>query len=190
MEDLNFTHELWRRVSFDGILETEEYEVSNQGRLRWFNPHIEEWEIMKQYIGNGYRYAGFKTNDSVSRNRSLKAVHRIVAEAFCEKKSPKHRFVIHQNFNLLDNCAINLFWVNRKELTDHNRKNPRVQAALDKIKGKVTNSKLTETQVIRLKKKLKRSNNPLYKIAKEFGITHTQLNRIRKGENWGHIEVD
>ena len=45
-------------------------------------------------------------------------------------------------------------------------------------------------EVIRLKKKLKRSNNPLYKIAKEFGITHTQLNRIRKGENWGHIEVD
>jgi LysM repeat protein len=44
--------------------------------------------------------------------------------------------------------------------------------------------------VIRLKKKLLRSKNPLYKIAREFGITHTQLNRIRKGENWGHVKVD
>ncbi len=27
-------------------------------------------------------------------------------------------------------------------------------------------------------------------IAKEFGITHTQLNRIRSGENWGHVKVE
>ena len=26
-------------------------------------------------------------------------------------------------------------------------------------------------------------------IAKQFGITHTQLNRIRTGEDWGHVEV-
>jgi len=38
--------------------------------------------------------------------------------------------------------------------------------------------------------KLKRGKTKLYKIAKEFGITHTQLNRIRSGENWGHIKID
>ena len=27
-------------------------------------------------------------------------------------------------------------------------------------------------------------------IAKQFGITHTQLNRIRSGENWGYVVVE
>ena len=56
-------------------------------------------------------------------------------------------------------------------------------------KGRITNAKLSETDVIRLKKKLRRGKNKLYKLAKEFGITHTQLNRIRSGENWGHVTI-
>jgi hypothetical protein len=27
-------------------------------------------------------------------------------------------------------------------------------------------------------------------IAKQFGITHTQLNRIRSGENWGYVKAE
>jgi len=80
--------------------------------------------------------------------------------------------------------------VTREEVNEHSRKSPRYKLALEKRKGEVTNAKLTETQVIRLKKKLKRGKNPLYKIAREFGITHTQLNRIRRGENWGHVKVE
>lgn len=190
MSPNRFAEEEWKTVSFVGIRHSEKYEVSNMGRLRWFNHAAEKWDIVKQYLGNGYYYAGFKIDSTGKKSRSLKAVHRLVAHAFLKQPSAKHRFVIHKNYNLLDNRVENLSWVTRGELTEHNRKNPRVKAALNKIKGKVTNSKLTETQVIRLKKKLKRSNNPLYKIAREFGITHTQLNRIRKGENWGHIEVD
>ena len=72
----------------------------------------------------------------------------------------------------------------RPELSEHLAKNP------NQKKGVIRYSKLTETDVIRLKKKIQRGKNPLYKIAKEFGITHTQLNRIRKGENWGHIAID
>ncbi len=190
MSQNRFVQEEWKPVSFVGIRNAERYEVSNLGRLRWYNRTAEKWDIIKQYLGNGYYYVGFKIESTGKKSRSLKAVHRLVAEAFVVKTGPTQRFVIHKNFNLLDNRAENLLWVNRAELTNHNRMNPRVKAALDRIKGKVTNSKLTETQVIRLKKKLKRSSNPLYKIAREFGITHTQLNRIRKGENWGHIEVD
>jgi DNA-binding Xre family transcriptional regulator len=32
---------------------------------------------------------------------------------------------------------------------------------------------------------LRSDKNRLKMIAKQFGITHTQLNRIRSGENWG-----
>jgi len=27
-------------------------------------------------------------------------------------------------------------------------------------------------------------------IAKQFGITHTQLNRIRSGENWKNVTIE
>ena len=84
----------------------------------------------------------------------------------------------------------NLEWANRETMFAHSRRSPKTAIAIEKRKGEITNSKLTETDVIRLKKKLKRGKNPLYKIAKEFGITHTQLNRIRRGENWAHVKID
>ncbi len=88
------------------------------------------------------------------------------------------------DFNKENNHIRNLVWVNRDELFAHQAKNPNYK------KGLIRYSKLSETDVIRLKKKVQRGKNPLYKIAKEFGITHTQLNRIRSGENWGYVKID
>jgi hypothetical protein len=109
----------------------------------------------------------------------------LVAEEFSEKPSTFHDNVIHIDFNKWNNHIDNLKWVTRSEMFSHSRKSPRTAAAIERRKGEITNSKLTETEVMRLKKKLQRGKTPLYKIAKEFGITHTQLNRIRRGENWG-----
>ena len=56
---------------------------------------------------------------------------------------------------------------------------------------KITNAKLDETKVKLIKKILQRDNKTRLKmIAKRFGISHTQLNRIRSGENWGHVTID
>ena len=41
-----------------------------------------------------------------------------------------------------------------------------------------------------IKKMLKSDKNRLKMIAKQFGITHTQLNRIRSGENWKNVKID
>jgi hypothetical protein len=98
--------------------------------------------------------------------------------------SKDHKFVIHLDFVKDNNHCQNLEWVTHEEMYAHHKNNPNYK------KGVVRNSKLTETDVIRLKKKLGRNKNKLYKIAREFGITHTQLNRIRSGENWGHINSE
>ena len=61
-----------------------------------------------------------------------------------------------------------------------------------KTRKKITPSaKLTETQVIRLKKKLFDPNRRtrLKILAKQFGVSEMQLHRIKTGENWGHIKV-
>ncbi|HEY1055094.1 MAG TPA: hypothetical protein VGE24_08170, partial [Emticicia sp.] len=52
------------------------------------------------------------------------------------------------------------------------------------------NYKLTETKVRMIKKMLQNENTRLKMIAKQFGITHTQLNRIRSGENWGYLKTE
>jgi hypothetical protein len=42
-----------------------------------------------------------------------------------------------------------------------------------------------------IKKMLQSENRTrLRVIAKRFGISHTQLNRIRSGENWGSVQPD
>lgn len=58
------------------------------------------------------------------------------------------------------------------------------------IGRRTKNYKLTESKVRIIKKLLKNDNNRLKMIAKQFGITHTQLNRIRSGENWKHVTIE
>ncbi len=184
-----FIDEKWSPVKFEGINENEAYEISNYGRLRIFKKNLNDWKIVKTANVRGYQYYSFKSNIDW-KHRKTKCVHVLVAEIFCKRPSKKHDSVIHLDFNKSNNYYKNLQWSTREEVNEHSRRSPRYKIALEKRKGEVTNAKLTETQVIRLKKKLLRSKNPLYKIAREFGITHTQLNRIRRGENWGHVKVD
>ena len=187
MATQDFWNEEWKQITFDKINEEEVYQLSNYGRIRIYKSETESWKILKSANVKGYRYFTFKSNIDW-KHKISKPLHRLVAELYCEKPSDDHKFVIHLNHIKDNNHYKNLKWVTQIELTKHNIDNPTVIKS--RRKGVITNSKLTETQVIRLKLKLKRSKNPLYKIAREFGITHTQLNRIRSGENWGHVKVD
>jgi LysM repeat protein len=187
MTTQDFSKEQWKQVKFPGLSDEELYHVSNYGRIRILKKKKGEWKILKSANVKGYRYFTFKSNIDW-KHKITKPVHRLVAENFCKKKSEYHNFVIHVNYENDNNYYKNLKWVTQNDMSLHNKANPNVNHS--KRKGRITNSKLTETQVIRLKMKLKRSTVPLYKIAQEFGITHTQLNRIRSGENWGHVKVD
>jgi phage antirepressor YoqD-like protein len=73
-------------------------------------------------------------------------------------------------------------------MVEHNRSNPNV---LNKKMPKNSKQyKLTETKVKLIKRMLKADTTRLGMIAKQFGITQTQLNRIRSGENWGYVTID
>jgi hypothetical protein len=123
------------------------------------------------------------------KKKSLnKYVHKLVAEHFVEKKNPDERFVLHKDHDKLNNMHENLRWASRTEVTLHNKSNPSI---INKIIPKRTkNYKLTESKVIMIKKLLLSDKNRLKMIAKQFGITHTQLNRIRSGENWKHVKIE
>lgn len=191
MTNKTYWDEKWKPVSFKGINPNERYEISNYGRIRRFETKIDNWKIHNPSNVNGYAYFSFLTDrNNGSRGRVTKSLHRLVAENFLGYPEGDCNNVIHKDFNKWNNHVNNLMWATKQEMFAHSRKSPRTAAAIERRKGEITNAKLTETDVIRLKKKLKRGKNPLYKIAKEFGITHTQLNRIRRGENWAHIKID
>lgn len=183
----DYWNEEWKQIKFSGINEEEIYQISSYGRVRIFKSDLDTWKILKSANVKGYRYFTFKSNIDW-KHKVTKPLHRLVAELYCQQPSVDHKFVIHVNYVKDNNYFNNLKWCTQEELTAHNKINPKV--ILSRRKGVITNAKLTETEVIRLKMKLKRGKNKLYKIAKEFGITHTQLNRIRSGENWGHIKID
>ncbi len=178
--------EKWSPIVIDveGVEQPPRYEVSNFGRLRSFQ-NTEKGEIIKGSVIQGYRSLNIRLPKGKSFNRY---VHKLVAETFVEKPSIDHKFVIHLDFDKQSNHFENLKWVTKDEMVAHNKLNP---AVINKpIPRRTKNYKLTETKVIMIKKMLQHESTRLKMIAKQFGITHTQLNRIRSGENWGYVKID
>ncbi len=179
----SFWNEKWVKIDFGHADKDPHYEVSNYGRLKSFQMNPEKGAIIKGSVIQGYRSLNIRIQGSKSANRY---VHKLVAENFLERGSPNQKFVIHLDFDKQNNHYENLKWVTKDELTLHNKDNP---ALLNRVMPRYTkNYKLTESKVRMIRKLLKNDNNRLKMIAKQFGITHTQLNRIRSGENWKDVE--
>ncbi len=178
--------ERWASIIIDvvGIERLPRYEVSNFGRLKSFQNNV-KGEIIKGSVIQGYRSLNIRLSKGKSFNRY---VHKLVAENFVQKPSPDHKFVIHLDFDKVSNHFENLRWVTKDEMVAHNKDNP---AVINKsIPTRTKNYKLTEIKVKMIKKLLLNDSTRLKMIAKQFGITHTQLNRIRSGENWGYVNAD
>jgi len=178
--------EKWTPIVIDveGVEHPPRYEVSNFGRLRSFQ-NSEKGDIIKGSVIQGYKSLNIRLPKGKSFNRY---VHKLVAETFVEKPSIDHKFVIHLDFDKMSNHFENLRWVTKDEMVAHNKLNP---AVINKpIPRRTKNYKLTETKVKMIKKMLQHDSTRLKMIAKQFGITHTQLNRIRSGENWGYVTID
>ena len=173
--------EIWKNLEVEGIASTEKYAISNYGRIKSFKVKSKNGNLINGSKLKGYNILNIRMENG---KRTTKYIHKLVAEHFSKKDNSKQEYVIHLDFNKANNHISNLKWVTKDTMFAHQKINPNYK------RGTINYSKLTETDVIRLKKKLRRGKNPLYKIAKEFGITHTQLNRIRRGENWAHIKID
>jgi len=173
--------EVWKPLEINGMAKNEVFDISNYGRIKSFKVKKEDGAIILGSTLKGYKILNIKLETG---KRTTKYIHKLVAESFIQKDSDLQQFVIHLDFDKNNNHVENLKWVTQETMFAHQKINPNYK------RGAINYSKLSETDVIRLKKKLKRGKNKLYKLAKEFGITHTQLNRIRRGENWGHVKID
>ncbi len=124
----------------------------------------------------------------VERKSKTFYIHKIVAEHFIPNYDPLKTFVIHLDYNKKNNFVANLQWATRREKELHQIKGPNFYIP----RGMVTNSKLTESQVKLIKRKLFDPNRKtkLKILARQFGISLMQLHRIKTGQNWGNVEAD
>lgn len=187
----SYWNEEWKEVNFEKGALRKRYAVSNYGRVVSFcADDMHDAKFVK-----GGTLKGYKTLPLRPFGRSTTYyVHKLVAEAFLEKQSSDRIYVIHLDYNKNNNFVDNLCWANKKEMFDHQQGNPSVIKGRKKMKlnPSCEGAKLTDTQVMLLKKRIcdPGRKTRLKIIARQFGISEIQLHRIKRGENWGYIEIE
>ena len=185
--------EEWREVELESEGKVR-YAVSNFGGLRSFTTEIETGKDLKGAITEGFQFLTYKRqHDKVIKNYYI-SIHKAIATFFIPKENNNQEYVLHLDYDKLNNHVSNLKWATYDEMRAHGHKSPAVIASFKKLQAynlKRDGAKLTSTQVIRLKKILADpSRKTRMKIlAKQFNISEMQLYRIKRGENWSHIKI-
>jgi NUMOD4 motif/HNH endonuclease/Helix-turn-helix domain of resolvase len=136
-----------------------------------------------------------KFNASNNKLRAIKVnllVHRLVAQYFLKAPKKEADMVCHLDYNYLNNEVANLKWITKKENILHQRTNPKVlKARAVAIKSKTNSihgSKINDDSAAKIKRMIA-DGKATKIICEKFNISSTQLYRIKRGENWGHIAM-
>lgn len=185
--------ENWKKIEMENLNQGEIYEVSDQGKIRYSNDNGKNYEELSMTPpvdgGKGHKALTWIKGPKGGKRRITKPLHRIVAQTFVPREDYQN-YVIHLDFDKNNNSAKNLQWVTRAQVSEHLAKDPKRIEAKKTQKHIIRNAKLNEQDVLAIKRIIKEGKTPLYKVAKQYGISHTQLNKIRKGENWAHVKLE
>jgi len=171
------------------------YAISNFGRLVSYRDNIENGRLIKGSLTDGYRiwrYRHIVNNKKIYRHRFF---YKLVAEYFLPKPTAEQKYVLHINYCRSNDHVSNLKWATKEEMIVHRYQSPTAikvrEKNLPKLWAAKGGQKLTETQVMLLKKKLLDPNRKtrMKILAKRFGVTEMQLHRIKTGENWGNVKI-
>jgi len=180
--------ETWKQMLFTGHKQLrKKYAVSNTGRAASYSENIiEDGKLLNGSLTSGYR----TLNLHVENGNGTIYIHREVAKLFCQKKSPKSKYVVHINHRKKDNNAKNLKWANQEEVSDHQQKSPEKIAYKKRQANRTTGLKLTAVQVKAIKDSISNPKRKLtYKqMAAKYDVSEMTLYRIKSGENWSRIK--
>lgn len=180
----NLWQEEWKVLQFDEkIADKGTFKISNYGRII---KCTEKGDVLnnKQYI-NGYETISAKQKHN--GKSTSRYVHKLVAEHFLEKETEDQAYVIHLDYNKLNNEVKNLKWATNKERLHHQFNHPNWDEVVKRRNRNI--GKLTEGKVRIIKRQLKNNRTRITMIAKRFGVSDMQIHRIKTGENWGHVKI-
>jgi len=166
-------------VGYEGI-----YEVSNLGNVKRLDRTVMLNDgTLRFYKGKSLSQSLSAGYPRVSILTKSKKVHRLVAESFIENDNNLDQ-VNHIDGNKLNNHFTNLEWCdcmyNIKHSYDNNLKDP--------TKGISHGmSKLSEKDVLEIRKLHKSSNLKNYEIADMFQTNTSNITKITKRVTWKHV---
>ena len=170
--------ETWKPIpGYEGI-----YSASNTGLIK-SETSRQQWKsgrILKNLVHKG-GYLKLRLWKNSRYKHFL--VHRLIALTFLGPCPPKHE-VNHKDGNKANNFINNLEYVTPKENTNH-----AVRSGLfnDRKGEKSVRSKLTNKQVIEIRKKHIPYKYSTVKIAKEFNVCPSTIGSIIRYTSWSHI---
>jgi NUMOD4 motif len=170
------------------------YAISNFGRLISFSEKMEEGRFLKGSLIEGYRIFRFKTRVEGKIERRYFLIGKLVGEYFLPKPTEEHRHLLHLDYEKANDYIENLRWATKAEMLAHHRESPYVQK-LNQDRAshaiKTRQFKLSTANVMLIKKRFLNPENKtrMKMIAKQFGVSDMQIIRIKRGENWGNVEV-
>jgi hypothetical protein len=165
------------------------YEVSDIGNVRSVD------RTVVKSNGFSYRFSGkllrqvnhsagyLQVNLSALNVQTGKLVHRLVAEAFCQKPDGLNE-VNHIDLNKKNNNWSNLEWCSHKENQAHAGKNGRMSTVRGENKGA---AKLTCEQAADIKRMLAAGVRIMRIHAKYPFISRTPIYEIKSGASWSHV---
>ena len=171
----HFVIEQWREYPIE-VPGKVRYAVSNYGRLKSFTDKIENGKILKGAPTEGFLFLRYVRSVNGKKSYYSHAIHKMVAELFIPRVSEDQEYVLHLDYDKMNNQLYNLKWATYNEMRAHGHKSPAVKAAFKKFQEdniKRDGRKLTSTQVMRKKKKKKRQDEKfsVTKTAKEFNVS-------------------
>ncbi len=179
--------EVWKPLVFSGWRQLRNrYAVSSAGRIASYKTDaLKGGKVLNGSLTTGYRTLNLHRPD----NKGTLYIHREMAKIFLEKPSVKHKYVIHQNHNKLDNNIKNLRWATLEKMITHQQESPAKIAYKEKQANRTVGLKLTASQVKKIKDILnsKTRKITIKQLAKKYGVSEMTMYRIKSGENWGRI---
>jgi len=168
------------------------HEVSNLGQVRSLDRVVSEKKSAKRVLTSRKLKGKIMkpTKDKRGRgyvdlrrqgNRNNRAVHCVVMEAFVSA-FPKGLEVCHNNGDNSDNRLFNLRYdTHRNNMLDKNKHGTLVRGEAH------YGSKLSNEQVVSIKKLLSRGELLHKDIAQEFGVSPSIIGSIYRGQTWKHV---
>jgi len=177
--------ERWKLIETPRETKQVEYYVSNKARIKSVSKVDDTEHVLKMSPDKkNYMRASVKL---VGGNYAL-YMHMQVARYWSKRKSAKHTRYIHLDLNRKNNLPANVVWVTEERWREYVKARAKKYGFVPHRKG--GKPKLRRAQVVLIKKMLKSGKTRKKMIAKRFGVSHTQINRIEKGENWADVSAD
>lgn len=175
--------EEWRPVvGFEGL-----YEVSDMGNVRSLDRQVKMIGRWGTEEVRSYRARQLKTHEcpngyvrvvlSVSSKLTTRTVHSLVAEAFLGPV-PEGQEVRHKNGRANQNRLENLIYGTRSQNRDDSRRHGTLACG-----ERIAQSKITADDA----RAIRAAKGRMETIADAFGISRSQVRRIKQRENWAHV---